>query len=86
MTGWKAVEMSLPAGEKDFVAIVDCYEGEVFYKFFVDGVWKHDEGQECVRREGNSDDRAWNVQRVQKSDLDVFRALACDSFTLKKNR
>ena len=37
------------AGESDFIVILDCDEGENHYKFFAEGVWKHDHKQACVR-------------------------------------
>ena len=86
MTNWKAIEMGRPTGENDFITIVNCPEGDAYYKFYVDGAWKHDIKQQCVRKKGSSDGRAWNVIKVQKSDVDVFEALACDSFQLKTNR
>ena len=37
------------AGESDFIVILDCDEGEIHYKFFAEGAWKHDHKQACVR-------------------------------------
>ena len=33
---------------------------------------------------GDSGERKWNVLEVKRSDLDVFEALACDSFAVKR--
>ena len=32
MTDWKAVQMSRPEGESDFLVILDATEGQVFFK------------------------------------------------------
>lgn len=63
--------MSRPVGESDFITILDCEEGKVFYKFNEDGVWKHDHKQPSVKMEkpasalGVGDpgaaERSWNV-------------------------
>ena len=29
--------------------IIDCDEGEIHYKFYAEGAWKHDHKQACVR-------------------------------------
>jgi hypothetical protein len=54
MTQWKALEMSRPEGEADYITIIDCFEGDVYYKFFVDGNWKHDTHQESVRKSSDA--------------------------------
>ena len=74
MTHWKCVEMGRPEGENDFITILDCPEGKVYYKFNEDGVWKHDHKQPSVKQEPGgrqheqkqandpgAEDRAWNV-------------------------
>lgn len=91
MTNWRAVEMSRQAGESDFLVIIDCDEGEIHYKFYAEGAWKHDHKQACVRAppsdsDGDMPPRAWNVIHVKRSDENVFEALACDSFSLKSDR
>lgn len=91
MTKWRAVEMTRQAGESDFIVILDCDEGEIHYKFFAEGAWKHDHKQACVRAppsdsDGDMPPRAWNVIHVKRSDENVFEALACDSFSLKSDR
>ena len=42
MTSWKCVEMIRTKGDAYFCVIIDCYEGDVFYKFCVDGRWTID--------------------------------------------
>ncbi|TRY69469.1 hypothetical protein TCAL_03250 [Tigriopus californicus] len=84
MTNWKTKTMSRPEGEQDFIIILDCPEGEVYFKFHLHDKWLHDPKQPTIKRE--SDGRIWNVITVERTDNDVFEALACDSFSLKDNR
>jgi len=42
MSGWKSIEMTRTKGDAYFCVIIDCYEGDVFYKFCVDGEWTID--------------------------------------------
>jgi hypothetical protein len=42
MTGWRAIEMVRTKGDAYFCVIIDCYEGDVYYKFCVDGDWTID--------------------------------------------
>lgn len=76
--------MGRPEGEQDFIIILDCPEGEVYFKFHLHNKWLHDPKQPTIKRE--SDGRIWNVITVERTDNDVFEALACDSFSLKDNR
>ncbi len=82
MTDWKSVAMTKPKGENDFMTIIDCPEGQVVYKFCIEGSWEHDSKYPIKK----IDKSTWNEIRVRRSDLDVFEALACDSFALKDNR
>ena len=75
MTHWKCVEMGRPEGESDFITILDCPEGKVYYKFNEDGVWKHDHKQPSVKQEGEgqhqhqepgAEERAWNVMEANR--------------------
>ncbi|XP_070577410.1 5'-AMP-activated protein kinase subunit beta-2-like isoform X3 [Ptychodera flava] len=60
----------------DFTVILDLAEGEHQYKFHVDGNWVHDHTvPTCVNEYGSYN----NVIKVQKSDFEVFEALAIDS-------
>ena len=60
----------------DFVTIIDLPEGEHEYKFYVDGVWKHDPNMRL--KDGNSGTKH-NLITVKGSDFEVFQALANDS-------
>ena len=42
MSSWKSVEMVRTKGDAYFCVIIDCFEGDVFYKFCVDGQWTID--------------------------------------------
>ena len=67
--------MGRPEGESDFITILDCPEGKVYYKFNEDGVWKHDHKQPSVKQEGGgqhqhqepgAEERAWNVMEANR--------------------
>merc|ERR1711899_316911 len=91
MTDWKSVEMVRLKGEKDFKWILDCSPGKYFYKFFVNNEWRIDESQPIssylTRKQsatkGSKLAKA-NVIKVKQADKEVFEALACDSFSIKK--
>ena len=42
MTGWGSIEMVRTKGDAYYCVIIDCHEGNVFYKFCVDGEWTID--------------------------------------------
>jgi hypothetical protein len=42
MTGWASVEMVRTKGDAYYCVIIDCFEGNVFYKFCVDSAWTID--------------------------------------------
>ncbi|XP_072030915.1 5'-AMP-activated protein kinase subunit beta-2-like [Amphiura filiformis] len=65
----------------DFTAIVDLPEGEHQYKFHVDGSWVHDTKQPIQSNEFGTVN---NMVKVQKSDFEVFEALALDSSNSKQ--
>ncbi|KPM08666.1 5'-AMP-activated protein kinase subunit beta-1-like protein [Sarcoptes scabiei] len=67
---WKPVKMV--KSQADFVTIVDIPAGVHKYKFVVDGVEKVDKNASLDESESN------NVLNVQKSDFEVFDALAQD--------
>nr|ACO10655.1 5-AMP-activated protein kinase subunit beta-1 [Caligus rogercresseyi] len=82
MTNWTCVPMCRPKGELDYYSIIGCRTGNAIFKFFVDGEWTYNKGDEVVKQSDNT----WNILKVQESDCDVFNALACDSLLLKDNR
>ena len=49
MTAWGSVEMVRTKGDAYFCVIIDCYEGNVFYKFCVDGEWTIDYSMVTIR-------------------------------------
>ncbi|XP_014774817.1 5'-AMP-activated protein kinase subunit beta-2 isoform X1 [Octopus bimaculoides] len=63
-------------GNGDFFTILNLPEGEHQYKFYVDGQWLHDQNEPTVP---NSMGTLNNVVVVNKSDFEVFEALAIDS-------
>ncbi|GFS64663.1 5'-AMP-activated protein kinase subunit beta-1 [Nephila pilipes] len=71
---WKPVPMVESQG--DFALILDVPEGEHQYKFLVDGQWIHSSSQPTVNNDMGTKN---NVLTVQKSDFEVFEALALDS-------
>eukprot|EP00095_Tigriopus_kingsejongensis_P010992 snap_masked-scaffold281_size224178-processed-gene-1.14 protein:Tk10992 transcript:snap_masked-scaffold281_size224178-processed-gene-1.14-mRNA-1 annotation:"5-amp-activated protein kinase subunit beta-1" len=83
MTNWQTRIMGRPEGEMDFILIIDCPEGDVYFKFHADNVWKHDPKQQTVK---NNAGKMCNTITVERTDNDVFEALACDSFSLKDSR
>merc|ERR1719430_2770799 len=76
------MKMTKPPGESQWVQIQDTVEGSHHYKFLVDGHWCVEDSVQTVK---NGEGIQWNVIQVRKSDLEVFEALACDSFTLKNS-
>lgn len=72
--------ISVIHSHSNFTAIVDLPEGEYEYKFHVDGAWQHSAKQ--LTRSTKSGE-VHNVMKVQKSDFEVFEALAIDSSTAK---
>lgn len=75
---WQRIPMNKSHG--NFTAIVDLPEGEYEYKFHVDGNWQHSTKQQT---RNNKMGVTNNVVNVQKSDFEVFEALAIDSSTTK---
>nr|XP_027199803.1 5'-AMP-activated protein kinase subunit beta-1-like [Dermatophagoides pteronyssinus] len=67
---WKPVRMVQSQG--DFVTIIDIPEGVHKYKFLVDGIEKIDKSAKLDDHQSN------NVLNVDKSDFEVFEALAMD--------
>uniref|UniRef100_A0ABM0N0M3 5'-AMP-activated protein kinase subunit beta-1 n=1 Tax=Saccoglossus kowalevskii TaxID=10224 RepID=A0ABM0N0M3_SACKO len=71
-----AKKIPLVKSHGDFTVILELPEGEHQYKFHVDGNWVHDPTvPTCVNDHGTYN----NVIKVQKSDFEVFEALAIDS-------
>lgn len=73
---WKPIQMVNSHG--DFALILEIPEGEHQYKFQVDGQWVHDPNQPTVDNDLGTKN---NVISVQKSDFEVFEALAVDSIS-----
>lgn len=80
MTEWQSREMASFHDESTFLAIIDCWPGNFFFKFFVNGRWCHDESQPVLI---SKDNVVANVLTVKAEDSEVFEALACDSFAAK---
>ncbi|XP_014774820.1 5'-AMP-activated protein kinase subunit beta-2 isoform X4 [Octopus bimaculoides] len=72
---WKNT-IPLAKSNGDFFTILNLPEGEHQYKFYVDGQWLHDQNEPTVP---NSMGTLNNVVVVNKSDFEVFEALAIDS-------
>lgn len=62
------------------ISFTDCLPGKYYFKFCVDGEWKHDESQPLVV---STQEVTANVITVKPEDSEVFEALACDSFATK---
>ncbi|XP_077994723.1 5'-AMP-activated protein kinase subunit beta-1-like isoform X2 [Glandiceps talaboti] len=60
----------------DFSVIIELPEGDHQYKFYVDGNWVHDHTMPTLVNEHGTYN---NIIKVQKSDFEVFEALAIDS-------
>ncbi|GFR14285.1 5'-AMP-activated protein kinase subunit beta-1 [Trichonephila clavata] len=71
---WKPIPMVESHG--DFALILNVPEGEHQYKFLVDGQWIHSSSQPTADNDMGTKN---NVLTVQKSDFEVFEALALDS-------
>ncbi|PRD25713.1 UNVERIFIED_CONTAM: 5'-AMP-activated protein kinase subunit beta-1 [Trichonephila clavipes] len=71
---WKPIPMVESHG--DFALILNVPEGDHQYKFLVDGQWIHSSSQPTVDNDMGTKN---NVLTVQKSDFEVFEALALDS-------
>ncbi|GIX94304.1 5'-AMP-activated protein kinase subunit beta-1 [Caerostris extrusa] len=71
---WKPIPMVQSHG--DFALILEVPEGEHQYKFLVDGQWVHSSSQPTVNNDLGTKN---NLLSVQKSDFEVFEALALDS-------
>lgn len=92
MTNWQSRQMVQQVGETDYVAILECSEGEVYYKFGIckgddrkpKVEWVVDPSQEVVSNGDLRNPVQANIIRVQKSDREVFAALTVDSFSVKK--
>ena len=91
MTNWESREMVRQEGETDYCAILECTEGEVFYKFCLvrgdkvaKGEWVVDRNQEVVSNRDFRHPVEANVIRISNDDQDVFAALTVDSFSVKK--
>ncbi|KAK6645418.1 hypothetical protein RUM43_001695 [Polyplax serrata] len=72
---WKT-NLPMVKSHGDFVTIIDLPEGEHEYKFYVDGVWKHDPK---VKLKDSTSGTKHNLITVKGSDFEVFQALANDS-------
>lgn len=92
MTDWKSVEMAVCQGDKEFNLILDCPPGKYYYKFYVNNEWVVDESQPVssymVRKPSGSGHKSSkmakaNVITVKQEDMEVFQALACDSFATR---
>ncbi|KAG1684013.1 5'-AMP-activated protein kinase subunit beta-1 [Nymphon striatum] len=73
-TDWKCIPMVKSQG--DFVAMINLSEGEHQYKFLVDDQWTYDPNHNTIENESGTKN---NVMNVNKSDFEVFDALAMDS-------
>ncbi|XP_046388891.1 5'-AMP-activated protein kinase subunit beta-1 [Ischnura elegans] len=80
-SNWKTLPMVKSHG--DFVTIIDLPEGEHQYKFFVDGEWRHDPGVALIDNGMGSKN---NLVSVNKTDFEVFMALAKDSESSGSNQ
>lgn len=73
---WKPIPMVHSHG--DFALILDVPEGDHQYKFQVDGQWIHASNQPAVDNDMGTKN---NLVSVNKSDFEVFEALAVDSIS-----
>ncbi|XP_038073265.1 5'-AMP-activated protein kinase subunit beta-2-like [Patiria miniata] len=73
-----ASKIPLNKSQGDFTTILDLPEGEYQYKYFVDGQWQHNPKQPTKNNEFGATN---NVLSVNKTDFEVFEALAIDSST-----
>ncbi|KAL8580733.1 5'-AMP-activated protein kinase subunit beta-2 [Nucella lapillus] len=78
--GWKAT-IPLVKSQGDFFTIVDLPEGEHEYKFYVDGQWVLNPREPSAP---NGMGTMNNKVLVNKSDFEVFEALALDSRSANK--
>ena len=94
MTNWQSMEMVHARGETEYCVIIECYEGDVYYKFCVSKggsddkeslEWVVDSTQEItsVKNSYNCAIKA-NVIKITKTDREVFAALTVDSFCVKR--
>ena len=90
MTDWKSVEMAVCKGDKEFNLILDCAPGKYYFKFYANNEWCVDDSQPIFttmsrKLSGGSSKKVqkWNMITVKPTDMEVFQALACDSFSVK---
>ena len=84
------MEMGKCKDEKEFNLILECVPGKYYYKFYVNNDWVVDESQPIssyMQRKpstskGSKVAKA-NVITVKQEDVEVFEALACDSFAIR---
>ena len=90
MTNWHAMEMVQATGETEYCVIIDCPEGDVYYKFCVtqndsdSQEWVVDSRQEIVASGDGRHKVQANVINIKKTDREVFSALTVDSYCVKK--
>ena len=76
MTEWRSREMAALKDECSFLAIIDCWPGKYFYKFWVDGKWCHDESQPVMISKDEviiSDGSGYTQTRKYPPELDFFQ-------------
>ena len=88
-TEWKSVQMAKVQGETEFNLIMEVLPGKYYYKFYANNEWCIDESlpmsghlRKTSTGLGNRLVQA-NVITVKPEDLNVFEALACDSFATR---
>jgi len=86
---WKSVQMAKVQGETEFNLIMELLPGKYYYKFYANNEWCIDESlpmsghlRKTSTGLGNRLVQA-NVVTVKAEDVNVFEALACDSFATR---